>query len=235
MIKSNIKTKAVATTLVIIVANSLAISDVLASADADYSFNLDSEWHSCQQLGTDYQEVYAFETDSFYINICQKDHLYFYSGEPKKSDRSSIFIPTVPFQNNRGFQATNGNVTYLVVLPFSIQESSEISAEHPSEAILTIKRNDRLVTVESSLNKYCDLDRDTMPTASFATAFEESEQIIANHERIAAIPYQQDFGSGISVVDSPPQSLPKIFKSDARFDFYQVGGEIHRLTTCDRD
>lgn len=231
MIKSKIKTKAVTTTLVIIVANYLAISDALASADADYSFNLDSEWHSCQQLGTDYQEVYAFETDSFYINICQKDRLYFYSGEPKQSDRSSIFIPAVPLQNNRGFQATNGNVTYLVVLPFSIQESSipelsTASAEQSSEAILTIKRNGQLITVESSLNKYCGLDRG-------AIAFEGIESMISHQARIAAIPYQQDFGSGVSVVNSQPRSFPEIFKSNARFDFYRVGGEIHRLTTCD--
>ncbi|MEM7758220.1 MAG: hypothetical protein AAF298_08860, partial [Cyanobacteria bacterium P01_A01_bin.40] len=142
---------------IIIVVNLVVDSTrVLASSDADYSFIIDSDWHNCQQINSDYQEVYAFETGSFYINICQKDNVYFYSGEAKQSERSdsntalrnSIFIPAEPLDNYRGFQAENGNVSYLVILPFSTPAKS--SNLNPGEAILTIKRNGQLVSVESS-------------------------------------------------------------------------------------
>ncbi|MEO1690624.1 MAG: hypothetical protein AAFR63_03705 [Cyanobacteria bacterium J06631_6] len=63
--------------------SSVGITSVSASADADYSFLIDSNKHSCQQISFDYHEVYAFETASFYINICQKDDVYFYAGEAK--------------------------------------------------------------------------------------------------------------------------------------------------------
>ena len=106
MVKSNMKTTVLATALITIPVNGIAmISATYASTDADYSFMLTSDWHDCERLGVKYQEVYAFETDSFYINICQKDNVYFYSGESKQSDRSSIFIPAYPLEDNRGFKA----------------------------------------------------------------------------------------------------------------------------------
>ncbi|NJL51645.1 MAG: hypothetical protein HC930_04480 [Hydrococcus sp. SU_1_0] len=95
-----------------------AIADVQASSDADYNFLLNPDWHNCQQISTDYQEVYAFETPSFYINICQKGNAYFYSGEAKQSNINSMFIPATPLAHSRGFQAQNGNVAYVVILPF---------------------------------------------------------------------------------------------------------------------
>ncbi|MEY2858352.1 MAG: hypothetical protein RLZZ74_2665, partial [Cyanobacteriota bacterium] len=122
-----------------------AIADVQASSDADYNFLINSDWHNCQQISTDYQEVYAFETPSFHINICQKDHAYFYSGEAKQSNTSSMFIPATPLKHGHGFQAKNGNVAYVVILPFPEAKNLEPSAFAPEKAILKIKRNDELV------------------------------------------------------------------------------------------
>jgi len=204
-----------------------AIADVQASSDADYSFLIDSDWHNCQQINTDYQEVYAFETSSFYINICQKDNAYFYSGEAKQSNTSSMFIPATPLKHRHGFQAKNGNVAYVVILPFPEEKNLKSTALAPEEAILTIKRNDELVAVESSVHKYC---RQSKAIANFPQAF---EQIKLNHQafnQLAMIPHPEDFGGRF--FSSPPANILEIFHTNSRFDFYRLDGELHRLHTC---
>ena len=206
--------------------HSVIADSAIASSDADYSFTISSDLNNCQQIGSAYQAVYAFETASFYVNICQKDNAYFYSGETKYSDRNSIFIPADPLKNGNGFKAENGNVSYLVILPFSSQSSLKPSDSDRSEAILTIKRNDILVSVESSLQKYCHQSDTTV-------AWDTIELEPRNYNRVATIPQHQDVGVEFSLVTPSDRLLPsETFNSDSRFDFYRLGGEIHRLTTC---
>lgn len=202
----------------------------MASTDADYDFVISTDWHSCQQINSAYQEVYAFETASFYINICEQDGVYFYSGEAKQSEhsedlaalRSSIFIPATPLDNRDGFQAENGNVSYIVILPFADQNDLQSSPSDRAEAILTIRRNDRLVSVESSLNKYC--------YRSDAIAL-DNLKLNPHSDRLATIPQQHDNGWHIS--SDELEILPMAnFDSDSRFDFYRLGSKLHRLTTC---
>ncbi|MEL6578930.1 MAG: hypothetical protein AAFQ14_04205 [Cyanobacteria bacterium J06621_12] len=208
----------------IILSFPLGIISVSASSDADYSFLIDSDWRSCQQISLDYQEVYAFETASFYVNICQKDDTYFYSGEAKQSDVNSIFIPAKPLEQNRGFQAQNGNVSYIVILPFPQQNNQQSSAIEPEEAILTIKRNDRLVAVESSLNKYCH--------QSEAIALDKIKLNPLQDNQLATIPQQQDIGWNFLSDKSGHVFSGRIIDSDTSFDFYRIDGKLHQLTTC---
>jgi hypothetical protein len=229
MIKNiNLKTvviyTATATGMMTITNPVVAITSILASADADYNFLVTSDWYNCQQLGKEYQEVYAFETPSFYINICQKDNVYFYSGEAKQSDQNSIFIPAYPLKNQPGFQAVNGNLSYLVLLPFEDQTKIKSSTLKPAEAILTIKRNGQLVAVESSLNKYCHQSETAI---SFNTVELESE----NSHQVATVP-QQSLGWDLSSIESTTLLPAEIFQPNSRFDFYRIGGELHRLSTC---
>ena len=201
----------------------VTISNVSASSDADYRFMIFSDWHSCQQINSAYQEVYAFETTSFYVNICQKDDVYFYSGEAKQSDRNSIFIPAAPLENHRGFQAENGNVSYLVILPFSEQTNLQSSTNQPTEAILTIKRNGQLVSVESSLSKYCD--------QLGAIALDKINLNSQDYNPLLINPQHQDIAWNSS--SSKSRILPaEIFNSNSRFDFYRIDGKLHRLATC---
>lgn len=219
-IKANYATVAGIITIVI---NLGAITNVQAS-DADYSFLIDSDWHNCQEISPDYQEVYAFETTSFYVNICQKGDVYFYSGEAKQSDRSSIFIPAHPLDDHRGFQANNGNVSYVVVLPFYQQTELQSSSTEPTEAILTIRRNKKLVSVESSLNKYC--------YQSEAIAYTDIQLNPQSYNQLATIPPQQDVGWDLSSSKLKNTLPPEIFNSNSRFDFYRLDGKLHRLATC---
>lgn len=230
------KTKVLATASISLLVNVIAISATYASNDADYSFMLNSDWHDCQSLGLEYHEVYAFETDSFYINICQKDNFYFYSGESKQSDHSSIFIPADPLENNRGFRAVNGNVSYLVLLPFS-QEDNYVDTEvsKPAEAILTIRRNDQLVSVESSLNKYCQpAPAEIYQLRDTTIALDTGEtRSLKEADQVPTISPQTNFGVDIFLPKQNQLLPPEIFQSDSQFDFYRVGGQVHRLTTCD--
>ena len=50
--------------------------------------------------------------------------------------------------------------------------------------------------------------------------------------QIATIPAQQDFDLDISFANQGQLLPPEIFQSNSRFDFYRVGGKLHRLTTC---
>ncbi|MCC0177294.1 hypothetical protein I4641_09930 [Waterburya agarophytonicola K14] len=212
--------------IVNVAVHSLTIAHALASSDADYNFTTTSDWHDCQQIDSAYQAVYAFETNSFYVNICQKEDAFFYSGEAKTSDLSSIFIPAYPLENGSGFKAKNGNVSYWIILPFGGKNNLNSDLSEPTEAILTIKRNDRLVSVESSLNKYCH-------QSETALVWDTIELQPHNSNRVATIPRQQDIGWEFFVIQQGDRLLPaEIFNSDSRFDFYRIGGELHRLTTC---
>ena len=230
------KITVLATISIAVLVNGALIEATHASTDADYSFVLTSEWHDCQRLGVNYQEVYAFETDSFFINICQKDNVYFYSGESKHGDSSSIFIPADPLEDSRGFKAVNGNVSYLVLLPFSQEDNYvDMTVIKPAEAILTIKRNDQLVSVESSLNKYCQpAQTEVYQLESAAIAFDTGESRSSQKaDQLTTLSSQSDFGANVFLSKQNKLFPPEIFQSDSRFDFYRVGGKIHRLTTCD--
>ena len=113
------------------------------------------------------------------------------------------------------------NQSETFTLPFN---QANLNLE-PVEAVLTIKRNGQLVSVESSLNKYCHQSED-------AISFSITESQLHNSNPVATIPQQQDFSLDISFVNQRKLLPPEIFQSDSRFDFYRVGGELHRLTTC---
>jgi hypothetical protein len=123
--------------------DSIAHADTISSSDADYSFVLTSDWRHCQHTGDRYKEIYAFETPSFYVNICQKDNLYFYSGEAKQlGDINSIFIPAYPVDNGKGYRADNGNISYYIKTA-------------PTSETLIVQRNGRQILTETSVEKYC--------------------------------------------------------------------------------
>ena len=210
-----------------VITSNRAIANNPNASSGDYRFILTSDWHNCQTIGTEYREVYAFETASFYVNICRKSEQYFYSSEAKQGGLGSIFIPAYPLESGKGYQADNGNMSYLVLLPFTQKIGDELLNNSPSEAILTIKRNNRLVLLESSLTKYCQ-------KSDRPIAFDTQNKTSNNSDRVATIVPQLDTSelllfqhknSDYSLWEQP-------LNSDRRFDFYTVEGEVHFLTTC---
>jgi hypothetical protein len=130
---------AIASTLSIIPLNAV-LAD---TSSADYIFLIDSDRQSCQQIGEGYQDIRAFETKSFYVNICQKDNNYYYIGEAKTGNINTIFLPANALAPGEMYRANNGNVAYIVTIL-------------ANEAILTVERNGEQVAIENSLEHQCD-------------------------------------------------------------------------------
>ncbi len=214
-----------------VITSNKAIANNPNAPSADYLFMITSDWRDCLEIGREYQEVYAFETASFYVNICRKGDRYFYSSEAKQEGVGSIFIPAYPLESGRGYQADNGNVSYLVLLPFARKIGNESLtggiSPLPSEAILKIERNNRLVLLESSLTKYCQ-------QSDRPIAFDPHNSTSNNSDRLATILPQLDTSELLLFQhqNSDDSLWQKPLNSDRRFDFYTVEGELHFLTTC---
>ena len=77
-------------------------------------FLLVRDWSTCQQLDKRYQEIYGFETQNFYINICQYDDRFIYYRQSKADRENLLMIPAEPVFGGQIFQATERRVTYFV-------------------------------------------------------------------------------------------------------------------------
>lgn len=69
---------------------------------------------ACQNINSEYQEVYAFETQNYYINICQSANSFFYYRQSKYNMSSTLLIPAQAVFGGKVFQAIDGKVTYFV-------------------------------------------------------------------------------------------------------------------------
>lgn len=68
----------------------------------------------CPQINAAYQEVYSFETENYYINVCQLDNDFYYHRQSKIDSTNNIFVPAKPVFNGSVFQATVGKIDYFV-------------------------------------------------------------------------------------------------------------------------
>ncbi|AFZ34995.1 hypothetical protein Sta7437_1428 [Stanieria cyanosphaera PCC 7437] len=134
----------------------LSISTLIAypviadTSDSEYTFLVTQDWRSCDHIGKKYQEVYAFETPSFYVNICRKGKSYFYLGEAKSTNVGSIFIPAQLLKEGKMYRADNGNVSYYVAI-----NETEPEATPENKGTLTIERNGNQVLTENSVTQHC--------------------------------------------------------------------------------
>lgn len=112
-----------------------------SSSDAYYYFQVSQPGHNCARIGEEYQEVLAFETANFYVNICLMGDRYFYSGEAKQGNLGSIFLPAYPLANEQDYIANNGNISYLI-------------SSSASENTLTIRKNGRQIASETAFHLY---------------------------------------------------------------------------------
>ena len=132
-------------TIPIITLGSLVSADTYS---ADYIFLLERD-RNCQQIESAYREVEAFETANFYVNICQKDHNYYYWGEAKTGTIDTVFIPARSLVSGEMYRANNGNVSYIINIL-------------PDGATLTIERNGTQIVRESALGDRCSEPYNTL-------------------------------------------------------------------------
>ena len=69
---------------------------------------------SCQKIDLAYQEVYSFQTDNYYISICQLEDSFYYHRQSKFDDDRPLLIPAQAISNGGIFQATSRGKTYSV-------------------------------------------------------------------------------------------------------------------------
>jgi len=117
-------------------------ADTVSASRADYSFLVTADWRNCTQMGEEYAEVYAFETPSYYVNICRQGDRFFYSGEAKQGYINSIFLPAYLLEDGHTYRADNGNLSYLIAMT-------------SAEGILRIEQNGHQIAVERSLSQNC--------------------------------------------------------------------------------
>ena len=70
--------------------------------------------NSCQNVNSAYQEVYSFQTDNYYIKICQFGDSFYYHRQSKFDDDSTLLIPALTVSEGGAFQATSKGTTYFV-------------------------------------------------------------------------------------------------------------------------
>lgn len=84
----------------------------------------------CQQVETNYTEVYAFETQNYYIGICQLEDNFFYYRLSKNGEEDELVIPAQAVFGNGIFQATKNKVTYFVGMDANGYYSSVMKNEN---------------------------------------------------------------------------------------------------------
>lgn len=67
----------------------------------------------CQAIGSKSREIYSFETQDYYINICKLGETFYYRRQ-SKNDVETLLIPAEVVFRGDVFQATNKETTYFV-------------------------------------------------------------------------------------------------------------------------
>lgn len=70
--------------------------------------------NSCKNINSAYQEIYSFETDNYYISICQLADRFYYHRQSKFDNDSILLIPARTISHGGIFQATSRGTTYFV-------------------------------------------------------------------------------------------------------------------------
>lgn len=68
----------------------------------------------CQKLNIAYQEIYSFETENYYINVCQLESSFYYYRQAKFDRNNILLIPAQAIFSGDTFQAFEGKTTYFV-------------------------------------------------------------------------------------------------------------------------
>ena len=84
---------------------------------------------TCQKLNAAYQEIYSFETKSYYINVCRLDNNFYYHRQGKLDKQKVVLIPAQAMFGGI-FQAIRGNTTYFVGKDGDRHYSSVMSNDH---------------------------------------------------------------------------------------------------------
>lgn len=110
--------------------------------------NLATAAIACRDLNSDYQEIYSFETENYYINVCQSENNFYYHRQSKLTENArNVLVPAQPILSGSVFQATIGKTVYFVGIDSDRHYSSvmlnnnEIVFEPEIEPVAAIAQN----------------------------------------------------------------------------------------------
>jgi len=68
----------------------------------------------CQEINVDYQEIYSFETEEYYINVCQSNKNFYYHRQSKANADDALLVTAKSVFGGNVFQATDNRTIYFV-------------------------------------------------------------------------------------------------------------------------
>ena len=127
----------------------------------------------CREIDNAYQEVYSFETEDSYINVCQLDDKFYYHRQSKLDSSNDLVLPAEAIFRGSVFQATVGKITYFAGIDSDRYYSSvmlndneivlEPEVEPPLASEQVAKVDVKTVSAEYSSNQP---DRNSISSAS---------------------------------------------------------------------
>lgn len=124
-----------------------AIADQFSQWQQRSPLLLAQSWRVCQQLGNYFQEVYAFETQNYYINICRQGQEFYYHRQSKSAPDQAILLPATRVFGGNIYQAVDGKITYFAGLNSDgyyssvMHNDNEIIFEPELKAASSLRRN----------------------------------------------------------------------------------------------
>ena len=125
--------------------------------------DLATEAVACHQIDAAYQEVYSFEIENYYINVCQLDNNFYYHRQSKIDPTSSIFVPAKAVFRGSVFQATVDKVDYFVGLDSDRHYSSVMLNSNEVVFEPEIESRPQVAEVSDSGLQNASLDLDNPP------------------------------------------------------------------------
>jgi len=187
--------------LLVAAAASIWIEPPLAVANS-----LVPEVVECRELNAAYEKIYSFETENYYINVCQLDSNFYYHRQSKLNSSGSILVPARTVFRGNVFKATVGKITYFVGVDSDRHYSSvmlnnnEIVFEPEIESSLSSVQN--LVEVDDRSLQNASLELDSLSEDTEAT-------LICARDKSADHPYlegwQELIGKSTRSVDKYAQ------------------------------
>jgi hypothetical protein len=108
----------------------LVTSSLWGGQATDVADSMVNKGVECNKVSAAYKEVYHFETENHYINICQLDSEFYYYRQSKSDVNNRLLIPAEALVRGDVFQATAGKTTYFVGIDSDRYYSSVMSNDN---------------------------------------------------------------------------------------------------------
>ncbi|MBE9170262.1 hypothetical protein IQ238_23005 [Pleurocapsales cyanobacterium LEGE 06147] len=124
-----------------------AIADQFSQLQHRSPLLLAQSWRVCQQLGNSFEEIYAFETQNYYINICRRGQEFYYYRQSKSAPERAVLLPAERVFGGNIYQAVDGKITYFAGLNSDgyyssvMHNNNEIIFEPELKAASSYRRN----------------------------------------------------------------------------------------------